>query len=90
MSCCDSEMMQAYFKSLSPSEISGTALEDYIFLTDLMTKDMDTLLKLLPAEHYLFVQQCYDNMHMFINFSSEFYFKAGWKAAKEDSKLDHY
>ena len=90
MSNYDDEMIKAYFKCLSPSDIIGSDYEGYVLLTDLMFKDMETLLKLLPAEHHPFVEQCYDTMHMYINLCSEYYFKAGWRAAKEDNKLDHY
>ena len=86
----DDEMIKAYFKCLTPGELIGSDHEGYALLTDLMFKDMQTLLELLPSEHHLFVEECYDTMHMYINFFSEYYFKAGWIAAKEDNKLDHY
>ena len=90
MSYYDDEMIQAYFRCLSPGEVMGEDMDGYVLLTDLMTKDMETLIKLLPPEHWGTVQQCYDTMHMYIDFSSKFYFKSGWIAAKEDNKLDHY
>lgn len=86
----DDEIIKAYFKCLSPGDVVGEDTEGFILLTDLMSKDMETLLKLLPSEHHLFIEQCYGNMHMYIDLCSEHYFKAGWIAAKEDNKLDHY
>ena len=90
MSYYDDEVLQAYYKSLTPGEVMGDDVDGYVLLTDLMTKDMHTLLKLLPPEHSGTVQQCYHNMHMYINFSNEFYFRAGWQAAKKDNELDHF
>ncbi len=86
----DKEMMEAFFRCHSPSEVVGDDFDEHVLLSDLMIRDFNELIKYLPPEQTALAESCYDTMHMYINFSSKFYFKSGWIAAKEDNKLDHY
>jgi len=86
----DKEMMEAFFKCQSPSEVVGDDFDEHILLSSLMTQDLNELIKYLPPEQTLLAERCYSTMHMYIELCSKFYFKEGWIAAKEDNKLDHY